>query len=797
VGTLFSLLVFSLIPISQLRLDNSLAALLPTDNLFVKSSYQINRLKSSEGTFDLLLKNVNRQDLFKKVSILKHEIDAIATEYQVDAVELENDLYKIRPFLPYLLTASELDTLQERIDELIQETKEDVNPFFVDLEEDEAETDSETDKRKRVLDEFQSSSSLLDAVLKAVPYTMATDSSWIMLKVIPAFSSSDYEKSDLLYQKLQSLGNEITSAYPETKLMISGEYLHQLQKFTDVRQSLYLASIIAILTICVFLYFYLRYMHAQQASSLRIILDIALLLGLLICSFTYSLAIISLFQTRILIFSFIAFGILFGMCLDYMLHIYWEHHKSTDKTAPTISKVGALSFFGKYRIIIYSALTTSLAIASLTISDFPALEQLGSLFMLTVAINISLSIVAIPRLSAKLRHDKSPKRQKVHTSWLAFYSFLRTSTFLYSSILLTALAFFVILKAGMPGFNGSFSELEPKSRVDSVSVIRTMAELPQLQSRNTPAYFWVDPPDETKAVYEYLFHSVQDATNLNKSVESFYVRFPHTQTEIDQKSQKIERLNASMQGYEASLQDVQIMQWPVKRIMEEATVPTSEKLPVYIQNRFFSDDGNIAPLVLVYPRYSLSSGERSIAYRKEVGRITLENGETYTAASTFLVASSILEHLMQEFNVLILAPIVSILVVLAFIFRSLKPWFVVIFPAVLALLFLLAYMQITGERIHLFNIIVFPIFLGVATDNSLHLMHYLQKYGRANYLLPFVTEKFPILMVCSFSTILGFVGLLFIDHPGLQSLGHLAIAAITLDLLALLFSAIWITKKVV
>jgi predicted exporter len=78
----------------------------------------------------------------------------------------------------------------------------------------------------------------------------------------------------------------------------------------------------------------------------------------------------------------------------------------------------------------------------------------------------------------------------------------------------------------------------------------------------------------------------------------------------------------------------------------------------------------------------------------------------------------------------------------------------------------------------------------VSIDNGIHLVHSIRAHGQ-KFARPFVQQTYPVLVSCSFTTVLGFVGLLFVNHPGLVDMGGLAIGAITISVLVTLAVAFW------
>src|SRR5690554_7969508 len=71
-------------------------------------------------------------------------------------------------------------------------------------------------------------------------------------------------------------------------------------------------------------------------------------------------------------------------------------------------------------------------------------------------------------------------------------------------------------------------------------------------------------------------------------------------------------------------------------------------IPDFLLNRFMTREGEIGRFIIIYPVEGLSDGRKSIAFKDEIGTIELENGTTYHAASTSIVAAEMLDLMIEE-----------------------------------------------------------------------------------------------------------------------------------------------------
>jgi predicted RND superfamily exporter protein len=107
------------------------------------------------------------------------------------------------------------------------------------------------------------------------------------------------------------------------------------------------------------------------------------------------------------------------------------------------------------------------------------------------------------------------------------------------------------------------------------------------------------------------------------------------------------------------------------------------------------------------------------------------------------------------------------IVILTFLLRSLKPICILMLGLALAVGALLATLKFTGIALNLFNILAFPLVLGVGVDYGIYIavaMH------SANPLRELRTVMKPVLL-SGHTTVVGFGSLVLAQNPALRGLG--------------------------
>ena len=91
--------------------------------------------------------------------------------------------------------------------------------------------------------------------------------------------------------------------------------------------------------------------------------------------------------------------------------------------------------------------------------------------------------------------------------------------------------------------------------------------------------------------------------------------------------------------------------------------------------------------------------------------------------------------------------------------------------------------ELLDLRINFYNLIVFPAILGIGNDAGVHLVHRYREEGSGSMMRVVLSTGEHVIMG-SLTTMVGFGGLLHSFHPGLHSIGELAVIGIGTTLLA-------------
>lgn len=789
----------------DLRFDGSLESLLPHDNPHVLAFEQLKQLRSSEGGIDVVLKitpdsldsiresisqtselnpldpdSLIQQFLVQKAADFERTLNKAILEegLLVSTIEWKRDLHLLQPSIMYLMTNEELDGVSLSIAEAIQSKKEEANPFYFSVDQDSINQKNPSE----LIAEFTQESMLLDYINNAEIYELSTKEGTLRMSFLLSFTLDEFDALKSTIEKLELLGAEWQQDNPAMELFWGGNYVHHFNRFNNVTRAVSSALWIGLIALFGFLWAYMRKVgRGSNLRSAEILKDMALMIGILLSGVVITLGLYSAISAMLNLFVVIIFTVLIGMNLDYLLHMY------------ALARRGQPVNWRSTAAIRYSALTTTLAISTLLFAQMDGFVQLGTVVVINVPIHFLSSLLFLP-MSAAARKHGTRSRVDVEDQIQNQVPYLSNTRFFWWG---TAIFLVLLVGSGFGlqrvAFNTDFTSLEPQ---DMRSEYRHLSRsLEPSDSRFEPSFVLAPDLASTKKMFLEMRERLK-AENRGEDlpdiaqVESLAGRLMADSLETANKTQKIEEIQALIQKnkeFTAQLDQTILLyiQWA-----EQATPATLQNMPEYLKNRFYLRNGELAPLLLVYSKTSLSSGEESMRYLKSSGVLRASDGQEFVAASTQLIAASVLERLMSDTQFLTIVPFGMLFLIVLLLYRNVGYTLLALSPLVVTFMVLLAINSFWTIPLHVYNVVILPIVIGVSIDNGIHLVHSIRAHGQ-KFARPFVQQTYPVLVSCSFTTVLGFVGLLFVNHPGLVDMGGLAIGAITISVLVTLAVAFW------
>lgn len=787
----------------NLRIDNDLAKLIPKDYPSVQALEKLREQVGAENEVAVAIKSPslpkNKQfarDLIDRAMKLKQPGTSapyfIRAEFRKKVDFLQNNAL-------FFATDSEMDQLEQYLEDRIKEAKQEANPFYIDLEEEEEEetkTDSLGQELKQMYDELIGSE-----------YYLSEDSLTLVVKLYPNGSQTNISFIRNTYRELQETVDRLSprTYHPEMEITLAGRFLRTLIEVetitADVKSS-FGAGVIMLLCVVVAYFFYRNYrIRAGNRFSLALMLSefprmpvIALVIALpLVFSLCWTFGIAYLAFGNLNIMTSTLGLLLFGMGIDFGIHFFARYMEERGK-GNSVEDAAYHTFMTTGQAITVVGITTAAAFFILMIAEFKGFSEFGFIAGIGILFAIIAYIVSLPALLVLFERIKllnlSKTALKVNEENSTGKLGKKRSRKIYISVTILILAVISLFYAGLNidrlEFEYHFGGLEPEYERFIEVNRKARTAYSNKQTRNS-AYIIVDKPEHAPLVASILRERIKKdtLTPTVREIETFQDRFPMERSEALKKLDRIEHIRTLLSDPFLKNQDDNQLD-KLRKAASTKKVITLKEVPDFLKKPFTSKDGEIGNLVIIYPSVGLSDGRNSMNFADDIGRVTLPGGKVYYAGSTSIVASDMLKLMIEETPVMVTLTIIIIILFKLVILHRVKWVLLALFPLGASFLWMFGLMPDLGWKLNFYNLVVLPTVLGIGDDSGIHIVHrYLEEgKGSIGKVLKSTGEH---ISVSAMTTVLGFSGLLFSIHPGMRSIGELAILGIVLSLLASLF----------
>ncbi|MDX1636374.1 MAG: MMPL family transporter [Balneolaceae bacterium] len=789
----------------QLRIDNDLSKLIPQDYPSVQALNTLREQVGGEHEAAVAIYSPSfRANRTFAETLIPRALDLVNPEtgepFFVRA-EFRRDVDFLKRNALYFATDHELEQLQQYLENQIEESRREANPFYVDFEEEATGTDSLTEELNDRYEELVGSE-----------YFMSADSTVLAVKLYPSGAQTELAFIRNAYAALDRLVADLdpSSFHPLMEVATAGRMLKTLIEIetitADVIDSFGLG--VLMLLLAVVSYFYYKGYRVRFGSRLRLwwllqqlahtpahALVMALPLALSLC-WTFGVT-RRLFEDLRIMTSTRGL-LLFGMGIDFGIHFFARYAEERGY-GNSVNDAILTTFMTTGQAIFVVGLTTAAAFLILTLADFKGFSEFGAIAGIGLLFAIFAYLLFLPSLLVMLErspllslseHSAKNMHKETDTDNTAKPDTRLRWKAISTGILAVAVGVTVVslVKVDELSFEYDFGELEPTY----VEFNRRNALVGQTYSdrgtRNS-AYIIVDHPSDAPAVADIIRKraDADTTTPTIRGVETFQDRYPMTRQQAENKLARITEIRKLLNDpfLESSGEAADDLRRLEQAAGTRSPIPL-DSVPDFIKAPFTSTSGEIGNLVIVHPSVGLSDGRNSMAFADDVGEVTLPDGTTYYAGSTSIVASDMLRLMIDETPFMVVLTLIFIIVFKVIILRGIKWMTLALLPLAASFFWMFGIMEVIGWKLNFYNLVVLPTILGIGDDSGIHLVHRYLEEGKGS-ILKVIRSTGEHITVSTLTTMLGFGGLLFSIHPGMRSIGEVAILGISLALFAAMF----------
>jgi len=793
-GSAVAISLGSLLLASRLTIDPDLAHLIPESYPSVQSLEKIREtIGAGDVSVDLAIESPSFKANLAFAEAVIPPAMSLRDSVRNDPLFVRQELRRDTEFMAnnglYFATDEELNTLTTWLEDKIVEIKLEANPFFFSFDdEEEVEDDTEMETLEVVYNQIVGPEYLINA-----------DSTILVARFFVSGSSTDIGYIESIYGQLENVIHEVgpDSYHPEMETYLAGRlwrYRTEIRAITnDVIGSFGAGAMAVLLVLMTYFFAKAIQLRGRQAiwSELARVPVTAVLIGIpLIMSLVWTAAIGFMVFETLNLFSSTLGLVLFGLGIDYGIHFYARYieergagHRVEDALENTFMSTG--------QAIAVGALTTAAAVYVLMAADFKGFSEFGFLAGSGVLIALICTLHILPALLVvcerwKILHFEGdlPTRKGV------MGSFVGARGLLVGCIVVTAIALFMAPKTE---FEYRFGVLEPVYEEWDAVNLKASTAYTDFNRRN-PAYIVVDHPEEALSVAEALRQKMEEDTVLQvidsdtfrttiRDVEILQDRFPLTPKRQNERIRRIAYIRDSLLTDPVFAGDQSLDR--IRRASQTRTPITVEEVPEIISRRFISKSGELGGYITILPAVGLSDGRKSMAFAEDVSNIVTADGKTYHAGSTSIVAADVLRLMQQESPYMIVATLVIVMLLMWVNFGQFRWALLAMLPLIVGIIWLILFMQFFGMRLNFYNLFVIPAIIGIGNDAGAHLVHRYREEG-SGALWRTLRSTGEHVTMGAVTTMVGFGGLLLSFHPGLNTVGSLAVVGIGTTLLAAL-----------
>ncbi len=760
-----------LIVFHPLKLDTSFTSLLPDDLPCVIESRRTSKLV---GSTDYLIIAIDSPVPADNMAFA----DEIATRLEkwpeIDWVTTNEDKSYFRDRRLMFLDVDDLKKVVRRAKERVDYEKKIANPFYIALDDEQppdiAFTDVMDSYRERLeshgakgvlRNESERSQNKID-----IGDRLATPDGKIMSVIArPNKPAMDMDFGIALVEKAKRLIAEVgPNRNPKMQVEVAGPYRNRYREYSSIVGDIFSSLGLAVGLIFVIIVGYFRRVRT-----------VALIFVPLLVGVTWTVAATALTLGRLNMTTALIFAVLLGLGIDFGVHLsvrYLDERARGKSLKDSLTLV--LLQTGK--AIVTAGLTTMGALAVLILAQFKGFSEFGIIATMGIVLCLATYLLLLPAMAVLMERVSVPKPWRKRAADAAIAT--RTIRVARWKLLLPLGVIGVLVALSVAGitqieFEYNFKNLRGKNISAKIKYGKTLGQ------GSSPVVVVMHDPKDARSLTRHLEEIIEADTEKKNLVKRAFSVFSFVPDDQDEKRVLLDELR----GYvDEALKLKKLKQATRDRLQEihawtKSSPITVTDLPEWVQGKFREKDGTLGRMVYIYPRVNEWDVREMEQFYEQYGEIDVPgNGKVRPAASGFILVEVV--RAVQRDGILMTCVATVVVLLLIFVdLRSLRRALLVFTPLLVGLCWTGGIMALMGIRIGLYNMLVLPTLLGIGVDASIHLYHAYREHGSGSLKHTMRTTGAAV-VIASATTGVGFIGMTFVSHDGLRSIGILAVIGI-------------------
>ncbi len=765
--TITILLTIVAVPgLMKLRLDSNMAALLPDENPVVKNLEYVSDVYGGLGNLVLVVRG---KDPEKIISFLEKTSDRMKKHKEVSYVEFKKPTSFFENHFLLFMETEDLQKIFYRIQNKFEFERKKNNPLLLDMMEENDPGLYFQDIIKKYEKKYSSGKSLIqrkkDDPFFNYYYKKEGETYTFAAFIKPASSALSVKYSQYFLREMDSITQECRqNLLTDEMVEFTGRYKKSPDDFALLGKDFTRVTIVSLGGILAILLFYFR-----RIRSL-VILIIPLLMGI-----AWTLGFVGyLFGTLNLITTFLA-SILMGLGIDYGIHLIlryreerMQHEHNKEPFLIMFSQTGSASFS--------SAATTSFGFLAISFTELKAFREFGiiasaGIILILIAMMFFISSVLVlferKNIHFSFNNRHLPEVLWKYPRWILLVFFL-----------LSVFFFFPIKNIW---FDYDFSKIQGKH----LRSHKVEKEINAMVGRTqNPTVIIPRSMEEEKIILQ----KINDLISNNKHNKKFQIQqavgistfIPGDQEKKIYWIREIHYILAKNSKFKNTLSLENARMWD--KLFQNTSISTisEENLPVSVSRAFKGiDQYRDKKVLLIFPKSTMVLGLDWIDYADAIHSIKVKE-KPILAASDEMLFAEILKMIQKEGPYILLIAFLSIVLVVFLGFMNIRQSVLVLSPLVLSIYWLLGYMGLINMPVDFFNVIMFPIIVGIGIDSSIHVYH---RYKEEDDIIKAVSRTGVAIILSTVTSMMGFGSLMAASNAAIYSMGMVALWGLFYSLL--------------
>ena len=734
------------------KLETDLVALIPENYQSVKTLNEIKQRVGGVGSLVVLVQSPDFEANRRFAEDLARELQDEKYETYINFVDYKRDAEFYRKNALLFMETDDLDEVLTRIDDYIIQEKLKLSPLYISLDEEEAVLDfSDIEAKYRTADNGDET------------YYTNPDRTILALEAMAAGTVSNIGFAKDMQRVIQQAVKKVNprAYHPEMLIEYGGPFKNKIDEYDTILSDVRSTLIFGVMGIVALLTFYFR----QPLAAFFVAIPLAM--GL-IWAFAITYWVIGNLNTM----TAFLFVILFGLGIDFGIHMFARYLEvRMDKTDVQKSIETMLSQTGQ--AILTAAITTSIAFFSLTLTDFRGFSEFG--FIVGTGIVMSLVSMTTVLPAVLVLADQRFMWIRMRHVWGHNWGGSRGHFPYPKLVIASALILTVYLGIHLRDIDFEYDFTNLRSNLPaSVKVKQKMATIPKYGSESQSyGIVLADSKAELDEIVDALEKKIaeDDPTPTIDKVKTLWTELRGQ----DEKLDIIGEIRALADGEGAKLiRGTQKAKLDSLRDLLDVERLSVEDLPDNLLRKFETIDGSQAYFAQILPSVQLRDGKNAIAFAEDSHEIQTASGKVFYSSSSNIIFADMLLLMLRDSPRAISLTVLVVFLILLTDFRSLRSALLVIFPLACGTVWMCGSLYLQDLKLNFYNMVALPTIIGMGIDNGVHLYHRYREEGPGS--MPVVIRSTGGAMFISMlTTMIGFFCLMMATHPGLNSIGRLAL----------------------